>query len=74
MVLGKHLLFMVQVAPPLQGKEEHNAAGDENHRVGCDVPETSQNLPAEPCAGLELSEVLRPGPLGDWNLRWKLRI
>lgn len=25
-VLGKHLLLMVQVAPPLQGKEDHDTA------------------------------------------------
>ena len=45
MVLGKCLLLMVQVAPPLQGKEEHDAAGAvRTTGWGGDVSGDSQNL------------------------------
>lgn len=54
MVLGKHLLLVVQVAPPLQGKE-NMMPGSENTWVPREIPRT---FPESPVLWSELSEAL----------------
>ena len=74
MVLGKHLLLMVQVTPPLQGKEEHDTAVVVRTAGQClDAFVYSESIPCRAlCFGLSCQN-LGPCPF-DQNLRRNLRI